>query len=158
MTILRAASASDLERVAQIHRESIVELCNTHYSPQQLADWTGALRPAAYAALLGSHRMFVAEDTGEIAGFGVLDPNTGLINATYVRPRAVGRGIGRALLEVMEAEAIQGGFSQTRLNSTLNAVGFYGRMGYVRHGLEQNRLPSGVELPCVEMRKNLLAR
>jgi putative acetyltransferase len=102
--------------------------------------------------------MFVAENGGEVAGFGVLDPNTALINATYVSPREVGRGVGRALLEAMEAEATQGGFSQTRLNATLNAVGFYERTGYVQHGLDQNRLPSGVELPCIDMRKNLLAR
>jgi putative acetyltransferase len=153
--IIRAASTNDLEAVARIHRDSILELCKTHYSPEQLADWTSALRPAAYVALLSSHHMFVADASGELAGFGVLDPNTGLVNATYVSPRAVGRGIGRALLEAMEADAMKGGFGQTCLNATLNAVGFYERLGYVSHGVDRNRLPSGVELPCVSMRKSL---
>jgi len=155
--IIRAANSSDLESIERVHRESILQLCKTHYSAEQLADWTAALRPAAYVALLASHRMFVADENGELLGFAVLDPSTGLINATYVCPQALGRGVGRALLVAAEADAAANGIRQIRLNATLNAVGFYGRLGYEHCGHEWNRLPTGVELPCVAMRKTLRA-
>jgi GNAT superfamily N-acetyltransferase len=154
--IIRPATSNDLERIGVIHRLSILELCKTHYTPEQLADWTSALRPAAYEALLASHRMIAAEDGAELLGFGVFDPTTALINATYVDPSAARRGIGRALLAAMENEARAAGFGEVRLNATLNAVGFYARLGYVSRGRESNRLPSGVDLPCELMRKDLV--
>lgn len=155
--IIRAANKSDLLRIEWIHRDSILQLCKTHYSDEQLADWTAALGPAAYLVLLTSHRMFVADENDEILGFAVLDLSTGLINATYVCPQAFGRGVGRALLAAAETDAAANGISQIRLNATLNAVGFYERLGYEHCGREQNRLPTGVELPCVAMRKTLRA-
>jgi GNAT superfamily N-acetyltransferase len=157
MTI-RSATANDLERICSIHRLSILELCKTHYSAEQLADWTAALLPAVYEALFATHRIFVADDGADVMAFGVFDPNTALINATYVHPSAVGRGLGRALLTAVEDEARAAGFVEVRLNATLNAVGFYERLGYVSRGRESNRLPSGVDLPCERMRKNLAPR
>ncbi|HET6333804.1 MAG TPA: GNAT family N-acetyltransferase [Polyangiales bacterium] len=153
--IIRQATSNDLARIGEIHRQSILELCKTHYTPAQLADWTSALRPAAYEALLASHRMIAAEDGAELLGFGVFDPNTGLINATYVDPSAARRGVGRALLTALENQARAASFGEVRLNATLNAVGFYARLGYVSRGRESNRLPSGVDLPCEMMRKHL---
>jgi GNAT superfamily N-acetyltransferase len=88
----------------------------------------------------------VAEEDGQIPGFGVLDLGRSLINATYVSPKAVRRGIGRSLVEAMESAAKQGGVSQLHLNSTLNAVPFYERLGYVQRKTASNRLPTGVEL------------
>ena len=155
--IIRAANTNDLESIERIHRNSILQLCKTHYSIEQLADWTAALQSNVYETLLSSHRVFVAEENGELLGFAVLDPSTGLINATYVDPQAVGRRVGRSLIAATEADAATNGWSEIRLNATLNAVGFYGRLGYENCGRAQNRLPTGIELPCVAMRKNLLA-
>jgi N-acetylglutamate synthase-like GNAT family acetyltransferase len=81
------------------------------------------------------------------------DPAEALINATCVRPDAARRGIGRTLVAVMEAAARASGATEVRLNATLNAVGFYETLGYSRAGDASNRLPSGVELPCVVMIK-----
>ncbi|MEY4576735.1 MAG: hypothetical protein RL701_1438 [Pseudomonadota bacterium] len=155
--VLRAATAGDLAQIATLHRESILQLCHEHYSAEQLTDWTAALRPEAYAALLASHRMFVAiASDSELLGFGVLDPGQGLVNATYVHPSAVRRGVGKQLLEAMEACAKDAGRSQLQLNATLNAITFYERCGYVSQGRTSNRLPTGVDLPCEAMQKTLV--
>lgn len=80
--IIRTANTNDLKRIERIHRDSILQLCKTHYSAEQLADWTAALGQDAYVALLSSHHVFVAEESGELQGFAVFDSNTGLVNAT----------------------------------------------------------------------------
>jgi GNAT superfamily N-acetyltransferase len=151
----RRATQDDLREVAVVHKVSILDLCAAHYSAVELSLWTDALRPDGYAALLTGREFLVAEEEGRVLGFGVLDLGQSLINATYVSPEAVRRGIGRRLVEAMEDAARQGGVSRLHLNSTLNAVPFYERLGYVQREAAYNRLPTGAELPCVAMTKDL---
>jgi GNAT superfamily N-acetyltransferase len=154
---LRRATANDLQSIFALHRASILELCTDHYTTDQLAEWTAVLRPDMYLALLSTHEVFVAEDMGSVLGFGVFDASAAFINATYVSPAAVRRGVGRGLMAAMEGSARHAGATQVRLNATLNAVPFYARLGYSQHGASVNRLPTGAELPCVAMQKDLTA-
>lgn len=153
---IRRATREDLPYVAAVHRASILGLCARHYSAVQLAQWTDALRPEGYAALLASREFLVAEQDGELFGFGVLDLSESLINATYVSPKAVRRGVGRRLLEAMEEIARQRGAKRLQLSSTLNAAPFYQSLGFRQQGAGTNRLPTGVELPCILMTKDLV--
>jgi len=152
---IRRVTPKDLPEVAAVHRASILDLCAAHYSTAELSLWTGALRPDRYAAMLVGREFFVAEEDNAILGFGILDLSQSLINATYVSPMAVRRGVGRRLVEAMEELARQAGVSRLHLNSTLNAVPFYERLGYVRHEASYNRLSTGAELPCFVMTKGL---
>jgi putative acetyltransferase len=153
---IRRATQEDLQYVAAVHRASILCLCAQHYSVVQLSQWTEALRPEGYAALFASREFLVAEQDGELLGFGVLDLSESLINATYISPKAVRRGVGRRLLEAMETIARQQGTTRLQLSSTLNAVPFYQSLGYLQQGAGTNRLPTGMELPCILMTKDLV--
>lgn len=153
---VRQATRADLKTIAAIHQESIRELCKDHYSPQQIVDWTAALSGAAYSELLHSRTLLVLEDAAQLLGFSVLDADAARINATYVSPGAARRGGGRSPMEAIEVAARAGGCTQLRLNATLNAVPFYERLGYTSNGTSSNRLPSGIELPCIVMSKPLV--
>jgi GNAT superfamily N-acetyltransferase len=122
----------------------------------QLSQWTDALRPEGYSALLASREFLVAEVDDAIVGFGVLDLGESLINATYVSPKAARRGVGRRLVEAMEAIASERGATRLRLSATLNAAPFYEKLGYGQQEASTNRLPTGIELPCVVMTKDLV--
>ena len=152
---IRPARREDLPTVAELHRASILTLCAGRYSKSELSEWAGALQADGYAQLLASREFLVAEEAGSILGFGVLDLGKSLINATYVSPAAVRRGTGRRLVEAMEQIAVANGLLVLHLSSTLNAVPFYERLGYVQKGPGHNRLPTGSELPCVMMTKKL---
>lgn len=152
---IRRVTLEDLPEVAAMHRASILDLCATHYSAVELSLWTDALQPDNYAALLVGREFLVAEEDGQILGFGVLDLSHSLINATYVSPKAVRCGVGRRLVEALEEVARQGALSRLRLNSTLNAVPFYERLGYLQREAARNRLPTGAELRCVVMTKDI---
>jgi putative acetyltransferase len=153
---IRHATQEDLHHIAAAHRASILGLCAPHYSVVQVSQWTDALRPEGYAALLGSREFFVVEQDGELLGFGVLDLNESLVNATYVSPKAARRGVGQRLLEAMETIARQQGATRLQLSSTLDAVPFYQSLGYPQQGAGTNRLPTGVELPCILMTRDLV--
>jgi putative acetyltransferase len=148
--MIRPATADDAIGLADLHAASIRGLCAGHYSADQIAAWTAVLVPDVYRMLMERAVVIVCDEDGALVGLGVCDPGQRLVNALYVRPDAVGRGVGRALLGALEA-MLAGGAIQ--LNATRNAVGFYQQLGYTAQGEVVNVLPSGVGLPCVAMVK-----
>jgi GNAT superfamily N-acetyltransferase len=153
--VIREATRAHAAALASLHRASIRQLCAGAYSEAEVAAWTDGLEPHVYDALIASAYVVVAEVNGALAGFGVCDSDASVVNAVYVAPGSARRGVGRRLMRALESHLVQAGVSEARLNATLNAVPFYVALGYVSTGAATNRLPSGVELPCVAMTKRL---
>jgi GNAT superfamily N-acetyltransferase len=99
--------------------------------------------------------MIVATDGAMIVGFGQLDPGTGEVEAVYVLPERQGKGIGQMLLSNLEEQARVHGISRLDLSATLNAADFYQRAGYAKGHVTVHRLPTGLDLPCIRMSKEL---
>ena len=101
----------------------------------------------------GGETMFVAvDDQGRIIGFAAFKEAE--IYGLYVAPEAVRRGVGSALLDAAEAAMRLNGVTLVQFRSTLTALSFYQRHGYVR-GDDAIARMAGVDVPCVWMSKNL---
>ena len=75
-------------------------------------------------------RHFLAETNDGLAvGCARLLPD-GHIGRMAVLPLWRGKGIGSLLLQALEAQAKQLGFSKTQLSAQTHAIGFYQRQGY----------------------------
>ena len=80
----------------------------------------------------------VARLTGSPIGCGairLLVPGTGEVKRMYVVPDARGRGVGRQILQELEALAIKFGYERLRLETGLKqpaAIGLYESFGYHR--------------------------
>jgi len=155
MTI-RPAEIQDAPGIHQAHMRSIAEVCASDYSPQQVKAWLWPWDKAWREQLIEKNHMWVVEEGGEISGFCDMIPS-GEVMALYLVPEALGRGFGRALLEVMEDFARQQGWSSVHLCSTLTARGFYLSQNFVAvpGGKTEHSTRSGVTIPCVEMIKYL---
>lgn len=77
------------------------------------------------------------------------------IEALYVSPGAVRRGVGKAILQKREERAKDVGIRSLRMDASLNAVPFYRGAGYESGEEMKHRLASGVEIGCVLMTKDL---
>jgi GNAT superfamily N-acetyltransferase len=174
---LRRATLDDEPLLVDLIARSIRALGAGDYSPAQIE---GALQGAfgVDTALIRDGTYFVAVTaTNEIVACGGwsrrrtlfgsdsraerddanLDPRTeaAKIRAFFVDPAHARQGLGRALLERSESEAIAAGFSKLELMATLPGVRLYERCGYIAGNPVSYPLPNGLEIDFVPMTKSL---
>lgn len=152
---IRPATDEDRHGIWTVHVRAIRETCSRSYSREEVSAWAGLLSPDSYTGVLRERVMVVATDGASVVGFGQLNPAAGEVDAVYVLPERQGQGIGQLLLGELEEGARRRGLGSLELSATLNAATFYEKAGYARRDDAVHRLPSGVELRCVRMRKEL---
>lgn len=152
--IIRRATPADAEQITRVHVASIRTLCAKDYTLEQIDAWAGWKSPDQYRdAMAAGEVFFVAEVAGRVVGFAVLHGDE--VKAVYLHPDHVGHGIGRRLLDAVEAEARAAGVAELHLTSTLTSVGFYASRGYTRGEDHQHPVTGGVMLTCVKFTKRL---
>ena len=153
MTSIRSARLEDAGSIARVHVASVEAISTSLYSPEELESWSKPRTIANYEELIRTREFLVAEARNVIVGFGVLNPETSVIEAVYVDPAASGQGIGMELMRELEARAAVLGIKQLQLNASLNAVPFYRKAGYSGDAQQKYKLQTGIEIPCVPMSK-----
>ena len=159
---LRRATTKDVDAMAEAHRESISELGPRHYAVAIVQEWAEVVRPELYLQAMDRGEVFFVA-TGTVDGRSVvLGFSSDYViergrhgTSAYVRPVAARRGIGSRLLALAEAFGRARGASSVEIESSLGAVEFYERHGFVEVGRGAVALPSGFRMPCVFMTKEL---
>jgi GNAT superfamily N-acetyltransferase len=159
----RRAHPSDVDAIAEAHRDSIRSLGAPFYPPNVADAWEEGLAGDVYRkAMEGGEVFFIA--TGKVAGTALV---LGFASdyciegskhgtSVYVRGIAARRGIGSALLQLAEAHAAATGATSIHIEASLAGVEFYRRNGYTEAGRGESRLMSGTTIPCVFMQKVVL--
>ena len=78
--------------------------------------------------LLATRTVLVAEDEGEVVAYMSFSPE-GFVYAIYLDPRARGRGIGKALIDIVKARNPQR-VELTVFEKNVSALRFYEREGF----------------------------
>jgi len=151
---IRRAKQEDRGAIWHVHTRAIREVCKSHYSERELQIWTEVLKPDRYTEQIRKGPFYVAVEGGSIIGFGNLNQKSGEIEALYVAPDHVGRGVGMRILQALENVALDSGLKLLRLSSSLNAVRFYETAGYKPQRQKRWLLPSEMVV-CVTMIKEL---
>ena len=135
VTQVRPARPDDAPDILALHIESIRALGPAAYDDAQVAAWAekdGAEKdgPDQYPIEEAGHHLVVAESNDGLVGYGHLVPDEQEVRAVYVHPDHVRERIGSTLLAHLEGYALGRGLDRLQLWASLNAVGFYERMGY----------------------------
>ncbi|UCG11338.1 MAG: GNAT family N-acetyltransferase [Deltaproteobacteria bacterium] len=154
MITIRRAKGEDTDSVWRVHTQAIEEICQSHYTPDEVRAWSRLLKPERYERAIGGESFLVAEEGDVIVGFGYLDQHLGRVEALYVSPKYTGRGIGKKILQTLEGIARNTGLKLLHLSATLNAISFYERAGYKSQNHSKHLLPSGL-VNTLSMAKDL---
>src|SRR5688572_9900089 len=133
----RRATESDVEAVADAHRDSILTLGLQTYSAAIVDEWAGVVAPGLYLEAMGRGEVFFIA-TGTVGGrtmvlgFSSNYVISGTTHGTsvYVRPVAARRRVGSRLLELAEAFGKARGATAVQIEASINAVEFYKRHGF----------------------------
>ncbi|MCU1724392.1 GNAT family N-acetyltransferase [Pseudomonas sp. 5P_5.1_Bac1] len=130
--VLRPAQAGDGAAVFAVTHQSISRLGRERYSSDQLLGWMGERTPEDYERSIAKGGMVVACLADQVVGF--VDAEPGEVTRLFVLEQAAGQQLGSRLLQVGIEKAQAPGVERVRVESTLNAEGFYQRHGFVTLG------------------------
>ena len=172
---LRRATLADLPSLGPLIAASARELSRGDYTPEQVE---GALRGAfgTDTQLIRDGSYFVIEAEGRLAGCGgwsrrrtlfgsdaragrdatELDParDAAKIRAFFIHPDFARRGLGSAMLERCEQDAMAHGFTRFELMGTLPGVRLYAARGYRAGERIEWPLGDGLAIPFIPMSKD----
>jgi GNAT superfamily N-acetyltransferase len=151
---IRKATAADATASFAIRREAIRAQCPDHYPKADLEIWTAGEMSETFTRRVAD-AFYVATVDGTVVGTGMIDLTAGKIDAVFVLPAYMGRGVGRTIMEYLEHLAVEAGLADIQLESTLNAAPFYRELGFEGEGISMYRSSLGVSIACVPMSKSL---
>jgi len=127
---IREAKKDDCPAIYKVHSSAIHGLPRGSSGSEGVLEWLKTRKPSAYEQEMQSETFVVAEDDGEIVGWGALSIPTAEITNVFVDPAHHRRGIGTALLAELEAVAQASGLTAVELKATGTAIDFYLATGY----------------------------
>lgn len=154
MLQIRRAERGDAETAFDIRFQAIRNQCSAVYTEAQVTAWTCVPLTEKYRAWVEKDYYLACMDGLPVAT-GVIDLETGKLDAIFVSPRFMGQGIGKGMITHLEHLARNAGLAEVHLEATLNAESFYQRCGFVGGPQAVYHSPSGLQLACVPMRKQL---
>ncbi|WP_322174694.1 GNAT family N-acetyltransferase [Acutalibacter caecimuris] len=124
---LRAYASADCPALAELFYQTVHAVNARDYTPRQLDAWaTGQVDLAAWDRSFREHFTLVAEEKGEIVGFGDIDRG-GYLDRLYVHKDYQGRGVATALCQGLERAV---GTGTVVTHASVTAKGFFLRRGY----------------------------
>jgi putative acetyltransferase len=125
---IRAATADDAAAISALVQQS-VRLGNADAYPPPIIDLICAnFSPAKVLQRMAEREVFVGEVEGQVAATVSLRGDK--LYSLFVAPGRQGTGVGRRLVEHIEAAAARRGVRELRLSAALSARPFYERLGY----------------------------
>lgn len=154
MLTIRRAERSDAEAAFDIRTRAILHQCSAAYTPEQLRLWTEIPLTEKYRNWVEKDYHLACLDGVPIAT-GFINFQTGELGALFVLPDHMRQGIGKVMIHHFERLASEAGLGQVNLEATLNAFEFYRRCGFSGTERAIYHSPSGLQLACVPMHKQL---
>lgn len=155
---IRPARLEDLSSIRYLHSASFRALATPILGADEAETATKFIRSSAYADKLFADKLFAAFIEQQlVATAGWATPTSGSsgarLRSLYVSPLFGGLGIGRRLVDLIEADARQAGYTSYSVRATANVVGFFERLGYRVTSQGVRNLEGNLALPVFFMRK-----
>ena len=134
MAEIRRYLPGDEDTLSVLLRRTLLEV-NAHSCPKDEIDWLyDRYTPETVAKIARDGHMYVMTEGDTIVGTGTV-VQTGEreceIIAAFLLPETIGRGLGTQLFDVLEGDEWCAAAKRIWLTSSVNALDFYEKRGYV---------------------------
>lgn len=126
--LIRTATPDDAAAISQVVLLALAESNARDYPPAVIASVQANFGPEQVRGLLAAREVLVAEEAGCVIGTASLDGD--VVRTVFVAPGAQGLGVGRRLMEQVEALARERGVVVLKVPSSTTAEGFYAGLGF----------------------------
>ncbi|MGA6105468.1 N-acetyltransferase family protein [Pseudomonas solani] len=126
--LIRTATPDDATAISQVVLLALAESNARDYPPAVIASVQANFGPEQVRGLLAAREVLVAEEAGCVIGTASLDGD--VVRTVFVAPGAQGLGVGRRLMEQVEALARERGVAVLKVPSSITAEGFYAGLGF----------------------------
>lgn len=137
--MIQHANPTDAQAIANVICDSI-HACHAdhHNDPDQIASWTANKAPDNIKKWIDNNYAISFFDKDNIIGFAMLSPKGELL-LNYVLPSSQGKGVGKAMLNVLIQHAREQNLTEIYLESTKTAKDFYQSQGFMlKHDVVEN--------------------
>lgn len=127
---IRAFRPADAAATHAVFRRAVQDGTTARYTDAERAAWLPQeAMPAEWGDWLGRHFTVVADRSGDILGFMMLERD-GYLNMAYVLPDEMGKGTADALYAAVLAHARTLGLARLTTLASRYAIGFFSRHGW----------------------------
>ena len=140
---VRLFTKADVGQLANVFHLSITQAAASHYSEEERAVWSPALRSDDdWLLRLAQTVTWVAEEEGIISGFINLKPTietldsegkfilSAEVDCLFTHPSFVGKGVASQLYQCLEQHAISQQISELTVEASYLAKPFFEKQGY----------------------------
>lgn len=120
---LREYKPADCAEMARLFYDTVHTVNLRDYTPEQVNAWaTGQVDLAAWDISFRAHKTVIAEQNGEIIGFGDLDVKAGYLDRLYVHKDHQNEGVATAICNALESVAET---KTVTTHASITAKGFF---------------------------------
>lgn len=127
--LIRTATPQDAAALSALITTTLRTSNVQDYPPEIIARVVESFSPTALSALIARRHVHVAETNNILVATASLDGDW--LRSVFVSPDWQGRGIGQAIVNDIESLARTQAIATLWVPSSLTALGFYRRLGYV---------------------------
>ena len=135
---IRRFQAGDETALSTLIRRTLLEVNSVDCPKEEIEFLHGAYTPERVLNNAAVGHTYVFEEDGVLLGTGTIlatgEQGESEIVAAFLAPEAIGRGLGRRLFEVLEADPLFTGAERVWLTSSITALKFYEKIGYAYVG------------------------
>ncbi len=150
--MIRKAIPADYEDMDAIFRSSAKAFCSGSYARSIIEGWTDRPWPERFrvGSQSGDEQYVLTRDEKTIC-FTCINLQRETLISLFVLPEHSGQGVGQKMVEFVIERAARSGLHVLKLDSSLNAVNFYKRQGFIEVGRSKYLTQSGIYMDSVQM-------